>query len=77
MKTTPKPTPWQIWAQDYQSKVPTFLRGYPEEADEYSHAAWEECKKRCLAILKKQHIEWDEWDDPYISDEEVKEIKKL
>ena len=76
MKTT-KLTPWQQWAQEYQSKIPTFLRREPEYVNEYSRAAWEECKKRCLQAIKKQRIEWDEWDDPYITDEATREIKNL
>jgi len=45
-------TPWQRWAQDYQSKIPTFLRSDPEYVDKYAYAAWEECKKRCIKILE-------------------------
>jgi hypothetical protein len=80
---TPKLTPWQQWAQDYMAKRETDTGQPPcynmdnEDADRYARAAWEECKKRCLQVIKKQRIEWDEWDDPYIADEATKEIKNL
>ncbi len=74
-----KPTPWQQWATDYQSKVPTFLQGDPEYVDAYSHAAWEECKKRCLEILErhKEAVCVDHFDDHYYSLNVRKEIEKL
>ena len=51
MKTPPEYTPWQLWAQTYHDPMWGGLGD--EDADRYAHAAWEECRKRCLAILEK------------------------
>lgn len=52
---TPPPTPWQQWAQEYAKDDPAFEFDdiFCEDADRYSHAAWEECKRRVLEIIEE------------------------
>ena len=59
MSKPPKLTPWQQWATDYMAKResdtghPTWGDMDNEDADRYSHAAWEECKRRVLEIIEE------------------------
>lgn len=66
-----KLTPWQQWAQEYCSRPDSNIEFhvFGEDADRYAHAAWEECKRRCLEILDK--------DGSYGLEDVYKRIKKL
>lgn len=71
MKPT-KLTPWQQWAQEYCTNPEhnIYRHGIDgEDADKYSRAAWEECKRRCLEILE------EEWEDE--GNAAYERIKKL